>query len=498
LVPLLRAWRAHRSGAGRRCSVTGASAPGRRRVVTAIAAAAASGIIGTMATYAVSQEELAREQRLLNDPRWQAEREPLRDLLMRVADASSDQDFFEVHVSLLSRLKARQQFIDELRSQADELGRRRRELANKTPKPISELRRVQAELDEVLWSMRVQRSLRWLLLDVGDALVWRRLGFDRAAITALGSGQRVAWLSGGRGWDAEVGAIDQLWSEGTLALLNDATTCLRLGDLTCFFNDRVEIREVKAGKVVGDEDPQQIRLREAITLINERRGVVDGNRRAIVRCPEPLETHLRELPKLLANARKSGRSVMSASRAQLVVAHDLGAGVPDRFDEADARANAGWPSRDLVMDWGTSLRRMRDRHYNFAYLAPMSLLPIGIDEKIDLLLGQLDFSVWINVSSVAATLRGRGLIAEPIEPPESTRWFLRAGRRRGNSMTVVHVAAHLREMMAIELVTPVYVTKLVQTLLDSVESDPQLFDEQTIVVPGDESIGWRPNSTGVP
>jgi hypothetical protein len=65
-------------------------------------------------------------------------------------------------------------------------------------------------------------------------------------------------------------------------------------------------------------------------------------------------------------------------------------------------------------------------------------------------------------------------------------------------MTVVHVAAHLRGMMAIELVTPVYVTKLVQTLLDSVESEPQLFDEQTIVVPGDESIVWRPNSTGVP
>lgn len=83
-------------------------------------------------------------------------------------------------------------------------------------------------------------------------------------------------------------------------------------------------------------------------------------------------------------------------------------------------------------------------------------------------------------------------------PPESTRWSLRAGKRRGDSMTIVHVAAHLREMMAIELVTPVYVAKLVQTLLDSVELDPQPFDEQTVVVPGDESIVWRPNSTGAP
>lgn len=80
----------------------------------------------------------------------------------------------------------------------------------------------------------------------------------------------------------------------------------------------------------------------------------------------------------------------ASRRRRVVVAHDLGAGVPDRFDEADARASAGWPSRDLVMDWGTSLRRMRHRHYNFAYLAPMALLPIGIDDKVDLLLGQLD------------------------------------------------------------------------------------------------------------
>ena len=48
-------------------------------------------------------------------------------------------------------------------------------------------------------------------------------------------------------------------------------------------------------------------------------------------------------------------------------------------------------------------------------------------------------------------------------------------------------------MMAIELVTPVYVAKLVETLLDSVDLDPELFDEQTAVVPGDESAVWRPN-----
>jgi hypothetical protein len=221
-----------------------------------------------VSVYSVSKLELSREQRLLNDPRWQSEREPLRDWLTRLTSASSDEAFFQVHLSLVARIKARQQLISELRTQAEALARKRGELAAIDPKPIAERRRVQAELDEVRWSERVQRSLHWLLLDVGDALVWQRLGFDRAAITALGQGGRVAWLSDGRGWDAEASAVDKLWSAGVLAVVNDATTCLRLGDLTCFFDDRVEIREVKAGKVVADEDPQQIRLREAITLIN--------------------------------------------------------------------------------------------------------------------------------------------------------------------------------------------------------------------------------------
>ena len=52
----------------------------------------------------------------------------------------------------------------------------------------------------------------------------------------------------------------------------------------------------------------------------------------------------------------------------------------------------------------------------------------------------------------------------------------------------------IREMMAIELVTPAAAAKLVQTLLDAAQNDPQLFDEQTAVVPGDEHGVSEPRS----
>ncbi len=332
------------------------------------------------------------------------------------------------------------------------------------------------------------------MLDLGDALAWRSLGFNRAAITVLGLGNRVAWLSDGKGWDAESAALDQLAGEGIYALLNDATTCLRLGDLTCFFEDRVEIREVKAGRIVADDDPQQVRLHDAITLINERHGNVDGKRSAIVRCVEPLETHLDQLPQILKRTRSKGSHVARVSRSQLVLARDFARSAPQPFDERDARAAAGWPASDIVVDWGTSLRRMRDRHHKFPYLAPLALLPLDVEDATDLLLGQLDYATWVNVSSVARLLQGRGLLAEPFGPPESERWFLLAGRQRGSTLSTVHIAAHLREQLAIELMTPPYVAKLADTLLSALEETPELADEQTMVSPGDERAVWQASS----
>jgi hypothetical protein len=443
-----------------------------------------------VSVYAPSQQEIAREERLLQDPRWQHEREAVHGLLSRLGEASSDDQFFQVHVSLVARLKARQEHIGELRDRGTALSARRRELAEIRPKPIEDLRQVQRELEDVRWQATVQRALHWLLLDVGDALVWRRLGCDRAAITVLGLGNRVAWLSDGAGWDAEVGAVNQLWDDGTLALINDATTCLRLGDLTCLFDDRVEIREVKSGKLVHADHPQQVRLRDAITLINERRATVDGSRRAIIRCPDPLETYLDQLPRILTRARRDGRTVASTSRSQLVVAHDLTHPPREPFDHSQARAAAGWPADDIVMNWGSSLRRMRDRHHSFAYFAPLALLPIDIADKVDLLLGQLDYTVWLNVSSVARLMRGRGLITQPIGPPESAKWFLRAGRMHGNTLGTGQIAAHVREMMAIELVTPAYIAKMADALLRSILDKPELVDDQALVVPGHESAAW--------
>jgi hypothetical protein len=117
-----------------------------------------------MPVYRPNREELAREQRLVNDERWQGERDWLRGFLTRMSRASTGDELFAAHVSLVARIRARQDYIVELRERLTELSRRRSELARARPKLICELSGVQAELAEVGGEADLQRALYWLLL----------------------------------------------------------------------------------------------------------------------------------------------------------------------------------------------------------------------------------------------------------------------------------------------------------------------------------------------
>ena len=156
-----------------------------------------------MPQYIPNVAEQKREERIINDSLHQAERPVLVELLTAVRTAKTDSDYFEVQLKLLQRLKARQQVIAELREEIKRLGADRQHLAGRQPKPVDILRQLQERVALRKHQLLVQDALRYLLLTVGDALAWRRMGYDRASITVLGQGAAVTWLSEGRGWDGE-------------------------------------------------------------------------------------------------------------------------------------------------------------------------------------------------------------------------------------------------------------------------------------------------------
>lgn len=449
-----------------------------------------------MAQYIPNVDEQQREERIINDPLHWQERAVLIELLTAIRAAKSDVDYLNVQMKLLARLKARQHAVTELRDETRRMGTQRTDLAGKDPKPVNELREIQSGIAEREHQLRVQDALRHLLLAVGDALAWRRLGYDRASITILGQGTPVTWLSEGRGWDSEMAAVQQLWDDGVLALVTDATSCLNNGDLVCFFDDRVEIREVKAGGSAAADSPQMQRLQRAVNLINLGEVEHEGIRRVMVRSPTPYRTYLAQLPSLITQAQRSGgRAVRKVSPAQLVVVHDLTlpAAASGPFEEADVRRAVSWRPGDVILNFGTSLRRMRDRHHRFAYMAPLSILPLRVEHVADVMVGRFDYTTWINVSRVAADLKSRGWWAEPIALPESEDGFVNVGTvdASGRSATVARMAPHLRELMSIELMTIASLNATVQAVFGNAGPNLWSDDIQRAVVLGAEQRVWE-------
>lgn len=159
---------------------------------------APSGLLHWRNTSRTPQEQ-EREERIIDDPLHEAERPVLIEFQTATRAARSDQDYFDVQQRRIARMKARQELIAELRVAIATMAEQRATLAAEEPKPIAELRELQGQIAIREHQLRVQDALRYLLLGVGDALAWKRLGYDRASITILGQGTPVTWLFG-RSW----------------------------------------------------------------------------------------------------------------------------------------------------------------------------------------------------------------------------------------------------------------------------------------------------------
>ena len=447
-----------------------------------------------MGRYLPTVKERRREERLLNDAGWHAEQPVLLSLLQQLRTARDDAEFFSFQARLLRRMKGRQDFIHGQRAERETLRTQLGRLVREDPKPLPAIRELQARITDIEHVEFVQVAHNHLLRILGDELVWRRLGANRGAVTVLGQGAPVAWLSSGVGWTSELRAIHEIWAEdGVLAIAHDATTCMRLGDITCCYPDRVEVREVKASGVADANSVQMRRLTEATELITAGRATFDGVPHAVLRAPCTYGTHLPMLASVLARAKRDGRAVARLSHAQLVVAHDLRLPAAEElgpFDHDHAREAAGWGAEDIIIHFGTSLRRMRDRHHNFPYLAPLSLLPLPPEDVVDILLGSLDFMTWVNVSAVSRYLAGRGWEAVAHDMPEASDAFLTIRERRGSIENYVRLAPHLREMMSIELMTTPTLVSFIEHLFSELDRDKTLVDCRPMVSAADESAAW--------
>jgi len=184
---------------------------------------------------------------------------------------------------------------------------------------------------------RVARQLR----SVADALAWRVFRYDRRLVFALSNGRRVSNIYGKEGFWCELTVIGETWaSEGHFALLNDATSCVRIADVTTCSRLHAQklpkahectpethlLNEVKniGGRCVTRHRGRQLeRMQAVVDAINGDapvREVDTGQLYYTFRSNQQLKTHLKKVEPILEQAYHMGFACDRIQRDWMVVA----------------------------------------------------------------------------------------------------------------------------------------------------------------------------------
>lgn len=452
------------------------------------------------------RREIEAEQRVLNEPLYQALRDPVLEFIDRLQRAATVDDWVYLHRDLLIEFGARQDAADQTLPEAKaRVTKEIRELAQREPRSMDQVHEKQRVLDRIKMQELVARASQHTLRQIADGISWKALHYDRGAFTILGEGERVGRLASGVGREAELHELGRLFEEeGLFAIHNDLTNCLRHGDLTIIRPRdgglEVTLAEVKAGPR-PDNTPQLARLERATALLREGRRITDEGSLQVTAVPASYETYLYVLPGLIAEAREVGFAWTRPHEALLLGAVDYRVWGRDA-DAYSARSDAlrreiGWGAEEPeTFGWTASLRRMRDRSRSLSSLAPYTIFPLPPQDVADLVMGFVDLAVGLHVPLLEQAVATDEMAVRVARPPDSADLFLEA-TRRGSGL---RAPAHLREQMMIELMKP----DCLRTALDHVLALNEQHRGQElgsrIVVFADESQVWenarRKRSTG--
>jgi hypothetical protein len=437
---------------------------------------------------------ITNELEIINDPATAREQSVLVELVSQLHAASSATDLFALHTKLLARYLARQRFRGELELDKSKVESEIQELAAQTPKPIDDLRARQEELKHLRTAERVQVALGAHTRALADGVVWKALGYDRAAITVLGRGTRVDRLADdGVGLQAELDELAELSGrEETVTIHNDLATILRHGDLTTIDPGRriVEIREIKATAQPGPNAPQSVRLSEAIKLINDG-AALDPRSGRIERLPRlaiKSRTFLGDLAEVIHESRGTGyaQRVLGSMQHLTVIDYQAWAGREAELEEHDARVRRDleWGPEHKTFEWLASLRRMRDRRSSFGSLAPLPIFPLDPRDIAALMVGRLEMRTMLRGDLLERAFADNGIKALVEFGGARNDVFLKLER---GSVTLT-IPPLLREQMLFELLTSETAIETIVATLDLLAVDPHV--QQGLVPAIDESGVW--------
>jgi hypothetical protein len=389
-------------------------------------------------TLDVDRKHLIRDAQIQEHPIWRRQMDWVERFIVVLRAATTPADYFQLHRALLQTFLSCQQMIERDRGEQQHARAELRAAAQAQPKNEVAVRRLSGLLEAISFHVDTGTALLSVYRTLGDALVWRLLEYNRAALAVLSDGTRVGWLSTGRGLDRELAELEYLWSErGVVAVHADITNCVRYGDLLSIESWRprkIRLTESKAGRQ-GPRGRRQLEQLDRIdTVINDGFHPLGdrGEPLAIAQCRVRFETHLRRIREVLSAAKLQSRAAAELEPGLLVEAYDsrdpAGMAPADfgAMNEQDM-ANRGWHEHDLLR-YSTHFRRLRDQRETFGMQLPLALLPFPADDVVGLLMGPLDYMATLNAAVVEERLSDEDVRVEIARGTEAANWFVRAER----------------------------------------------------------------------
>ncbi len=253
---------------------------------------------------------------------------------------------------------------------------------------------------------------RQAIRDIGDGIAWRLFDYDRAILQELAnrpSGKHV----NPEGIEAELSEFGQVFnSQHGIAVLNDLTHFLKLGDLTVRKDDgSFEFIEVKTkGKASGRITRQRQDLRRTVTFFNiGEREEVEGQQ-SIVELQIRPETLAANISRLIGEAGKKGAAVRRIGEHLIVgcVNFPKAVGIGDETFRAILDQIRDWVDEwtqkdDLVTDCLSA-----DKYLEVRSFAPFSIFPFSEPDRVKLMTGALSLMAYVNVSAFLKYCNQRG------------------------------------------------------------------------------------------
>lgn len=303
-------------------------------------------------------------------------------------------DFLEYQGGAFHHRERKKELSQTIQANTDE---------EKKRKLVSELE--DSGVQQVIYKI-MMRNLR----DIVDGMAWRLFDFNRAWLTIVGFTKTNLSIQLSKGLEIELGELAKYCYYGRIALLNDLTSIIDVGDVTVRNADgRFEFHEIKASKrKTPRTDRQTSKHTRAVEFINRGSYEQDGQYYRLVNLDIIHDTHLRQVYNVIKEAKAKGYSCNVISKYLIVecayVEMLSSRGTLEDRKRKGTNVRKCWGSEDKVIML-SNLFRLRSR---WRLLPPYSIFPYSEEICVDLMSCKALLFAHVNYSVVLRILREAG------------------------------------------------------------------------------------------